>query len=547
MSLDPPLAPKKASESGAFLEVGSKDSTVSSLGTDAQWSSGVSSPNEDWSPKVTPTGASLLERRQGSKLQVDTKMQAQLASERILAATRDPCVPEGPPQKKIQGTNDDAFKFTITKQDEHLSEELQEAIDVFSDDLFHLPFSVSVALPFVDDTPLVGISSGFTKLTGYTQEQILGKNCRFLLKDVPSEEISDEVRQNARRYCRAAHLKNLTTMSNCTLIQRNARSSGELFWNLFMMTFVPGPNKRNYIVGLQLDLGPDIKPYGDAQGAIESHREHLLLVQRLMFRKSPQAPLEYSSAAAANIMSRDFSIVSEKIKAWLSFAEGSSSAFQEWGTLPWVAWPTCQRFALVDGGVGLLRLEADESPEGAAAMSIFPVAKKQRSVSFKVMINEVSDQWPGNRLPSLGFTEVAPAQLDDMGGLPRALEFTAKSMVVRGDGRLFRRSKETNHSCDVGIGDGTGIGNAVPRAPADEVQQSSVQASFAFPYEVAVGDCLECTWGSGFVSVSVNDVELFRIDDSDELGVTIGDPPRKVPLFAIVDCCYAACKVTLMA
>eukprot|EP00747_Dinoflagellata_sp_TGD_P154005 gnl/TRDRNA2_/TRDRNA2_177454_c3_seq3.p1 gnl/TRDRNA2_/TRDRNA2_177454_c3~~gnl/TRDRNA2_/TRDRNA2_177454_c3_seq3.p1 ORF type:complete len:587 (+),score=105.29 gnl/TRDRNA2_/TRDRNA2_177454_c3_seq3:146-1762(+) len=538
MSLDPPLAPKKASESGAFLEVGSKDSTVSSLGTDAQWSSGVSSPNEDWSPKVTPTGASLLERRQGSKLQVDTKMQAQLASERILAATRDPCVPEGPPQKKIQGTNDDAFKFTITKQDEHLSEELQEAIDVFSDDLFHLPFSVSVALPFVDDTPLVGISSGFTKLTGYTQEQILGKNCRFLLKDVPSEEISDEVRQNARRYCRAAHLKNLTTMSNCTLIQRNARSSGELFWNLFMMTFVPGPNKRNYIVGLQLDLGPDIKPYGDAQGAIESHREHLLLVQRLMFRKSPQAPLEYSSAAAANIMSRDFSIVSEKIKAWLSFAEESSSAFQEWGTLPWVAWPTCQRFALVDGGVGLLRLEADESPEGAAAMSIFPVAKKQRSVSFKVMINEVSDKWPGDRLPSLGFTEVAPAQLDDMGGLPRSIEFTAKSLVVRGDGRLFRRSQDTNYSCNVG---------ADTVAPHDEVQQSLLEASFAFPYYVRVGDTLDCTWGNGFVCISVNDEELFRIEDSDDLGITIGAPPSKAHLYAIVDCCYGALKVTLMS
>eukprot|EP00747_Dinoflagellata_sp_TGD_P153995 gnl/TRDRNA2_/TRDRNA2_177454_c3_seq18.p1 gnl/TRDRNA2_/TRDRNA2_177454_c3~~gnl/TRDRNA2_/TRDRNA2_177454_c3_seq18.p1 ORF type:complete len:589 (+),score=93.59 gnl/TRDRNA2_/TRDRNA2_177454_c3_seq18:146-1768(+) len=540
MSLDPPLAPKKASESGAFLEVGSKDSTVSSLGTDAQWSSGVSSPNEDWSPKVTPTGASLLERRQGSKLQVDTKMQAQLASERILAATRDPCVPEGPPQKKIQGTNDDAFKFTITKQDEHLSEELQEAIDVFSDDLFHLPFSVSVALPFVDDTPLVGISSGFTKLTGYTQEQILGKNCRFLLKDVPSEEISDEVRQNARRYCRAAQVRNLTTMSNCTLVQRNARCNGELFWNLFMMTFVPGPENRNYIVGLQLDLGPDIKPYKDSQDAIMQHRGNLYLVQSIMFRKGPEAPLEDSTTAASGIKARNFRMISEKIKTWLNFAEESNSAYKEGGKLPLVAWPTLQRFALVDNGVSLLRLEADENPEGAVAMSVFPAAKKDGMVSFKLMINEVSQQWPGDRLPSLGFTEVAPRVLDNMGGLPRVLEFTAKSLVVRGDGRLFRRSSHQNYRCE-------GTGDEKPCLPADEVHESLAKATFCFPYKVAVGDIVDCTWGYGFVSVLVNDKELFRISDSDKFGWIIGAPPPMADLWSIVDCCYGACKVTLMA
>merc|ERR1719487_2737987 len=93
-------------------------------------------------------------------------------------------------------------------------------------------------------------------------------------------------------------------------------------------------------------------------------------------------------------MAKDFRVISEKIKDWLSYAEESSSAFQEWGTLPWVAWPTYNRFALVDGGVGLLRLDADEQPAGALAMSIFPAAKKQRVVQFKVMINEVCENWP---------------------------------------------------------------------------------------------------------------------------------------------------------
>jgi len=519
---------------------------------------------------ISPGTGKRAFREAHPDLKVQTSFEPTTAvAQPVLAgpAPPEPIIPEGPPKKKVQGTTEESFQITLSEADKEMGRALQESIDFLSDDIFGLPFSVSVAVPFIKDTPLVGISSGFTKLTGYTTEEIVGRNCRFMLQGVPKEDISEEVRQSARRYCRAAHLRNLTTMSHNFLLQRNARKNGELFWNLFMLSLVPGPNKRNYIVALQLDLGGDLDLPADKsrQAAIEPHRENLLLVQSLMFRKKipePMSPaLEQVAARRSQAsndkevgeevqsLKQDFRMIGEKIKEWLTVAEESSSAFQEWGTLPLVAWPSSGLFALTDGGVALLRLDADEKPRGAMAMSIFPVRRKGREVSFRMTINEICDQWPtnaaaGGRLPSVGFTDVTPAAMDEMGGLPKALEFTAKSLCMRGDGRLFRRSQDSNY---------TGDPNADDPHPTDEIQSSSGPTSAKFSYTITAGAGLECVWGPGYISVSLDgssesmgDNEVFCVKDSEELGVSIGAPPPKTPLFAIIDCCYAACKVTLM-
>lgn len=470
----------------------------------------------------------------------------------------DATVPEGPPEKKVEGTNPESFQFTMNLDDAG-EDVLQETLDLLSADLFGLPFSVSVAVPFIDDTPLVAISSGFSKLTGYAKEDILGQNCRFLLKGVPPEEVNDETRQSARRYCKAANLRNLNTMSHNFLLQRNARKNGELFWNLFMLSLVPGPNKKKYIIGLQLDLGATVPTGTSPQAAIEPHRENLLLVQKLMFRKDPQpslSPTDGELSPKSTRMKRDLPMIGDKIKDWLVLAEESSSTFQEWGTLPWVAWPTNKLFALTDGGVALLRLDADEKPIGADAMSIFPVQRASREAKFKVLINEVCSQWPsdmaaGGRLPSLGFTEIPPAAMDEMGGLPKHLEFTGKSLCLRGDGRVFRRSQDSHYVVEPNK-DGLKRRESHAHAslpPTDEVQASVAPNSPGLSHVITAGDCLHCVWGRGYISVSLDETEneLYRLEDNEELGVIIGSPPAKVPLYAIVDCCYTSCKITLMA
>lgn len=84
--------------------------------------------------------------------------------------------------------NDDTTKaksFTPTKQ-------LCERDYIILDMLNSTPESVSFCItdPHQPDNPVIYISSGFTKLTGYEFDDIVGKNCRFLQgKETSPEDV----------------------------------------------------------------------------------------------------------------------------------------------------------------------------------------------------------------------------------------------------------------------------------------------------------------------------------------------------------------------
>ena len=42
------------------------------------------------------------------------------------------------------------------------------------------PFSLAISDPTLDDNPLVYVSDAFERLTGYSREVVVGRNCRFL-------------------------------------------------------------------------------------------------------------------------------------------------------------------------------------------------------------------------------------------------------------------------------------------------------------------------------------------------------------------------------
>lgn len=447
------------------------------------------------------------------------------------------CDKARPEDKAIAGTGESDFKPVFEHRAQNrfdetgISTELEECIEQLSYQLFGLPFSVSIAIPSIADTPLIGISDGFCKLSGYSRDEIVGQNCRMLLKGVPKDEISAEVRQEARRYCRAAHLRNLTSMAHTFLLQRNARKNGELFWNYFMLTMVPGPDKRTYIIGLQLDLGSTLEmPIGQdrpGEDILLTHKKHLEIVQGMMFGIAPSTPLAINDKGK-EVMDA-FLGLADDIIAWLKHAEERSEGFQKWGTRPWVAWPAASKHALLNGGTTLLRLEADKIAEGATAMTVFPVeavaAFFTNQCSFKIRVDEVCEKWgravqQHARLPTLGFTTIAPAIMDSRGGLPMDIDATPESILLFGDGRA-RMSADLNK--------GTHWQSASP-TPA------------AFAYEVKAEDILECIWSAGFIELKANGKLLFKVKDPSIVG-----PPLDRRVFGVLDCCYAACRVTLLA
>ena len=81
----------------------------------------------------------------------------------------------------------------------------------------------AISDPSLPDNPIVYVSQGFLDLTGYTLDQVLGRNCRFL--QGPGTD------QNAVEVIRKGIAEGIDT-SVCLL---NYKADGTPFWNQFFV------------------------------------------------------------------------------------------------------------------------------------------------------------------------------------------------------------------------------------------------------------------------------------------------------------------------
>jgi len=176
------------------------------------------------------------------------------------------------------------------------SVELQQVVDSFRlKELHDIKFSVSVADPRQADCPLVACSSGFSDLTGYMLQEIVGRNCRFLLNGVPPSYINDQTRFHARDFCIAVnkgleydsrsevlppgvkHSGFALPKGEIVCVQTNAMKTGELFKNMFYMKQV-WLDDEPYIVGLQAGIPED---YEEASALAQLQAKCQLAWERL--------------------------------------------------------------------------------------------------------------------------------------------------------------------------------------------------------------------------------------------------------------------------
>jgi PAS domain S-box-containing protein len=105
------------------------------------------------------------------------------------------------------------------------------------------PIGITISDPSRPDNPLIYVNDGFSELTGYPRDEILGQNCRFLQGDGTREEPIAQMR--------AA----IEAEEPVTVDLRNYRKSGSMFWN--RVTIVPirsdSGNVINYL-GYQQDV-----------------------------------------------------------------------------------------------------------------------------------------------------------------------------------------------------------------------------------------------------------------------------------------------------
>lgn len=107
---------------------------------------------------------------------------------------------------------------------------------------------VTLADPDLEDLPLVYANKAFEDITGYIQEETIGRNCRFL-------QGSDRDQAEVAKLREA--IKNKQPIE---VTLRNYRKNGELFYNhLKMMPLFDSKDNLLYFLGVQYDATQQVK------------------------------------------------------------------------------------------------------------------------------------------------------------------------------------------------------------------------------------------------------------------------------------------------
>lgn len=123
--------------------------------------------------------------------------------------------------------------------------------------------------PSLEDNPIVFASDDFLKLTGYSREQVLGRNCRFLQGTDTRKETVEEIR------------KGLASGEDVSVTLLNYMADGTPFWNkLFIAALRDAQNNIVNFIGVAVKVASpepghpehgkvvEVKPTKDAAESI---------------------------------------------------------------------------------------------------------------------------------------------------------------------------------------------------------------------------------------------------------------------------------------
>jgi len=148
------------------------------------------------------------------------------------------------------------------------------------------PIGIAITDATREDEPLVYVNDGFVELTGYTREEALGRNCRFLQgEDTRSEPVAE---------LRAA----IEAGEPASVELRNYRKDGSMFWN--RVTVSPVFDEQGgveYVLGFQEDISAQ-KVHEREKALFKTHAEQ---ADQAMIVANRRGEIEYVNPAFERI------------------------------------------------------------------------------------------------------------------------------------------------------------------------------------------------------------------------------------------------------
>lgn len=142
--------------------------------------------------------------------------------------------------------------------------------------------------------PITFANSGFTNITGYSQEEVLGRNCRFLQGPETDFETVEIIRKGIRR------------QESVRVLIKNYRKDRSAFWNEVYITPVRDQNNEVIaFVGVQVDLTEQIESNRIIEDRERTFRLLLDSTAEGIFGIDDQARCTFCNRSALNLLGYD--------------------------------------------------------------------------------------------------------------------------------------------------------------------------------------------------------------------------------------------------
>ncbi|WP_162415338.1 PAS domain-containing sensor histidine kinase [Cyclobacterium roseum] len=174
------------------------------------------------------------------------------------------------------------------------------------------------------DMPLIYVNRAFCEMSGYLEEEVVGKNCRFL-----QGENRD---QKARYIIREA----LDSGNHCQVLIKNFRKDGTFFWNdLIISPIRDKEGQLTHFVGVQNDVTDREEARRETaakQIELEKTLERLKETQSMLIHSEKMNALGQMVAGVAHEINNPVAFVASNMHALKQMAEDLKGAYEQLNT-----------------------------------------------------------------------------------------------------------------------------------------------------------------------------------------------------------------------